>query len=159
MRNDTSDGTGPGWSAPELLVRELLPDHHGGIIDRLQELGWTAAHLGAWADGEPAVVLYDPIDGRVVGAGLAGGSGSGSFRLLAAMVASDLVDHADLCERVVRALGDRVRRLGGEHLAIPLQGTGLSDAQLAAMGLVVGPGSAGGTTVPAGADGLGYLEL
>lgn len=154
MRDESS----PRRAAPELLLRELSPDDEAGIVDRLQELGWTPDHLGAWAGGAPAVVLYDPVDGRVLGAGLAGELGPGTFQLLAAMVASGIVDRDVLRERIVRAVGDRVRRLGGEQLAVPLQGSGLTDAQLTSMGLGLGPGRATGSA-PAVPDGLAYLEL
>jgi hypothetical protein len=154
-----SDDAGLGPATPELLLRELLPDGQAGTVRGLQELGWAADHLEVWGGGAPAVVLYDPVDGRMLGAGLAGELRPGCFQLLAAMVASGLVDREVLCERIVRAVGDRVRRLGGEHLAVPLQGSGLSDTQLTAMGLVNGPANVAGTGAPAAPDRLGYLEL
>lgn len=154
MRDESS----PGLAAPDLLLRELLPADEAEIVDRLKELGWMADHLGAWAAGAPAVVLYDPVDGCVLGAGLASGLGPGTYQLLAAMVAGGLMDRDELCERIVSAVGDRIRRLGGVHLAVPLQGSGLSDDHLAAMGFD-GLADAAGSGDPAVSNGFGVLEL
>lgn len=159
MPPETSRSLGSDHPAPELLLREVLPGAHLDLTGRLQEIGWTVDQLDAWARGAAAVVLYDPADGRVLGAGLACQLRPGTFQLLAVTLASGLADRDALVERIARALGDRVRRLGGEHLVASLHASGLSHAQLAAAGFRLGPESVGSAATSPEPVRFGYLEL
>jgi hypothetical protein len=155
---ESSRSLGSDQRTPELLLREALPGGRLDLTARLHEIGWTADQHDAWTRGAPAVVLCDPADERVRGAGLACELRPGTFQLLAITLASDLADRDALYERIMRALGDRVRRLGGEHLVASLRGSGLSGAQLEAAGFRLAPGSVASTTSPEPV-GFGYLEL
>ena len=141
----------------ELLARDARPAERAALAEALHGLGWCRHDLDAWESGAPAAVVYDPVDARIRAAGLARQVAPGTFELLIGAVGDELADRAALGERLIRALGDRLRRLGGVRLLADMDRSGLPAEDLAAAGFRSTPPVAG-LGAHAGAT-LGCLEL
>lgn len=110
--------------SPSLLIREADPDDRDALVELLATAGWSPSRLAEWVPTATVLELYDPAFVVPRGAALVRSAGEATFELLA--WATDLeVDSSLVAERLVRAIGDILRRNGGVRVFVPV-----SDASL-----------------------------
>jgi hypothetical protein len=102
--------------AAAFLLREARGhDARAAAVDLLERAAWARRSLDRWAAGGRVLELYDPADEGPWGAAIVRLAGPATYELLAWAVASDTADPAVL-ERLVRAIGDALRRAGGRRI-------------------------------------------
>jgi hypothetical protein len=100
-----------------LLIREAAPENRDALVDLLAADGWSRSRLAEWATTAIVLELYDPAYLVPRGAAIVRSVGDATFELLA--WASDLdVDSAEVARRLVGAIGDILRRNGGERVYV-----------------------------------------
>jgi hypothetical protein len=149
--------------ASSLLIREADPDNRGALVELLAAAGWSPAQLTEWLPTATVLEFYDPAFVVPRGAAMVRAAGEATFELLA--WATDLdVDSADVAERLVRAIGDILRRNGAGRVFVPV--TDASAERLAPL-LAVGfrfastrrrPPAANIELQPNGSDELVWLD-
>lgn len=109
----------PCDESSSLLIREADPDDREALVQLLAAAGWSPSQLAEWASTATVLELYDPAFLVPRGAAIVRSAGEANFELLA--WATDLdVDSSVVAERLVRAIGDILRRNGGERVYVPV---------------------------------------
>ncbi len=102
-----------------LLIREADPENRGALVQLLVTAGWSPSQVAEWVPTATVLELYDPAFVVPRGAAIVRAAGEATFELLA--WATDLdVDSSDVAERLVRAIGDILRRNGAERVYVPI---------------------------------------
>ena len=98
------------------LLREA-PDRHSrdGALDLLEGAGWPRRVLAEWASSGTVLELYDPADEIPRGAAIVAVDGGGTYQLRAWAATIDVTDQS-VAGRLVRAIGDALRRSGGRRV-------------------------------------------
>jgi hypothetical protein len=100
-----------------LLIREAAPENRDALVKLLAADGWSRSRLAEWATTATVLELYDPAFLVPRGAAIVRAVGETTFELLA--WATDLdVDSAEVAQRLVGAIGDILRRNGGERVYV-----------------------------------------
>ncbi len=102
-----------------LLIREAAADHRDALVAMLLEDGWSPAQVDEWATTGVVLELYDPAFLVQRGAAIVRSAGPATYELLAWSTGLD-VD--SVAERLVRAIGDILRRNGCERVRVPVVG-------------------------------------
>jgi hypothetical protein len=126
-----------------LLIREAAPEDRDALVDLLAADGWSRSRLAEWATAAIVLELYDPAYLVPRGAAIVRSVEDATFELLA--WASDLdVDSAEVAQRLVGAIGDILRRNGGERVYVSVpDATPLRLAPLLAVGFRPAPSERG----------------
>src|SRR5215831_1344585 len=102
--------------SPPLLLREVDRRADGsGVLDVLVTAGWARDRLTDWAATGTLLELYDPADGVPRGAALVEIVHDGVYQLQAWAATIDKTDPA-VSERLVHAISDALRRVGGRRV-------------------------------------------
>jgi len=128
-----------------LLIREAAPENRDALVDLLAADGWSRSRLAEWATTGIVLELYDPAYLVPRGGAIVRSAGDATFELLA--WASDLdVDSVEVAQRLVGAIGDILRRNGGERVYVSvLDATPLRLAPLLAVGFRPASSERGGS--------------
>jgi hypothetical protein len=109
---------------PSLLLREVTrPQDRRTVLDLLVAAGWSRPQVVEWALRGTLFELYDPADDLPVAAAIVAQAGGGNFDLMA-WATSIGPGHSVLAGRLVRAVADAVRAVGGRHVRAAVGGRG-----------------------------------
>jgi hypothetical protein len=122
-------------SAPPLLLRNVHESaDRAAALSVLEAAGWSSVRLAQWAAAGTVLELYDPADGMPRGAALVDVVDEGTYEVRAWAATIDTTEPG-VPERLVRAVADALRRVGGRRV---LASVGDADPQLLTLLLEAG---------------------
>jgi hypothetical protein len=101
------------------LLREARADKRHGALDLLETAGWPRPVLVEWASSATVLELYDPADDEPRGAAIVDAVDDDTYELRAWATTLDTPSPV-VWERLVTAVADALRRVGGRRVIAPV---------------------------------------